>query len=78
MLVSLLLIARNFFWRDYKGLNYCICGLLGMYAARFDYRKEDGSLDLFIEKKEHQLLIDNFRLVLQLRWRNGQKSEEAT
>ena len=69
MLVSFLLIARNFFWRDYQGLNYYICGLLGMYAARSDYRKEDGSLDLFMEKKGHQLLIDNFWPVLQPRRR---------
>ena len=40
-----------------------------MYAARSDYRKEDGSLDLFIEKKGHQLLIDNFWPVLQPRRR---------
>lgn len=62
--VSLLLVARNCFWRDYQGLNYYICSLLGMYALRRDHVKQDGSEDLVSKKNGSCLLLDNFRPVV--------------
>ena len=65
MFVSLLLVARNCFWRDYQGLNYYMCGLLGMYALRRDHVRQDGSEDPVGTRNGNRLLLDTFRLVVQ-------------
>ena len=64
MFISLLLVVRNYFWRDYQGLNYYTCSLLGMYALRRDHVRQDGSEDLVSKRKGSRLLLDNFRPVV--------------
>ena len=61
MFVSLLLVARNCFWRDYQGLNYYVCGILGMYALRRDHDRRDPCADLVGTWKGNRLLLDSFR-----------------
>ena len=65
MFVSLLLVARNCFWRDYQGLNYYMCGLLGMYALGRDHDRQDRCDDSVGTRNGNRLLLDNFRPVVQ-------------
>lgn len=60
--VSLILVARNCFWRGHQGLKYYIYALLGMYAVN---RKEDGGEDIVGKKNGNYLLIDNSRPIVQ-------------
>ena len=64
MFVSLLLVVRNCFWRGYQGLNYYMCGLLGMYALRRDHDEQD-RCDFVGAWNGNRLLLDNFRPLVQ-------------
>lgn len=69
IVVASLSVIRDLTWRKYQGLNYYICGLLGMYAKRISFHDADQNYDDTSERLGGGLLLDVFKPRAELRRR---------